>query len=469
MVLVDDFFGSWRVWDAIRALDYLMSRPEIDTSRIGVTGNSGGGTLTSYVAALDPRPTMIAPGCFICSYLANIENELPSDAEQNPPGILASGLDQVDLLMCYAPRPTLILGQYQDFFDERYTRKSGAELKKIHSLLGSENTADVFIGPDSHGYHKANREAMYAWFMKHAGIEGTADEGPVQILDQKKLFATEFGFIDKPGAKRVFEFTSEKAAELRRSRKEKSIDELRKNVLMLMNIPDFSKVPHYRVLRNPSVSVSNSTGKRCEFAIETEKDIKVFAALYGNDYGLHFPKGETVIYIGNHSSEEDIKNTPFIKQLALESNCFAAVDPRGMGQSFQKTCGSVEFFESYGADYLYAATGEMLSESYLGRRVYDVLMTMNLFYSEGSGKISLYGSGIGSVIVAFAGLLHNSETEIRLFNYLPSYQIVADTPFFKWPFSSILRGALKYFDLPDIYRALGKRIRLESPFDAQMK
>ena len=59
-----------------------------------MTGNSGGGTLSSYVTALDPRPTMAAPSCFICSYEANLQNELPSDAEQNPPGIIGRGMDQ---------------------------------------------------------------------------------------------------------------------------------------------------------------------------------------------------------------------------------------------------------------------------------------------------------------------------------------------------------------------------------------
>ncbi len=88
LALLGDFFGSWRVWDAIRAVDYLVSRPDVDPGRIGVTGNSGGGTLSAYLTALEPRLSMAAPGCFICSYGANLENENPTDAEQNPPGIL---------------------------------------------------------------------------------------------------------------------------------------------------------------------------------------------------------------------------------------------------------------------------------------------------------------------------------------------------------------------------------------------
>lgn len=62
------------------------------------------GTLSAYLTALEPRLAMAAPGCFICSYGANLENENPTDAEQNPPGIPGSGLDQVDLLLCHAPQ-----------------------------------------------------------------------------------------------------------------------------------------------------------------------------------------------------------------------------------------------------------------------------------------------------------------------------------------------------------------------------
>ncbi|NQZ70079.1 MAG: acetylxylan esterase, partial [Lentisphaeria bacterium] len=109
MGLIDDFFGTWRAWDAIRGLDLLLSDRQADKTHVGVTGCSGGGTLTTYVTALDKRVTMAAPDCFITTMLRNLKNELPSDSEQNPPGMIKSGLDQVDLLMAFAPRPTLIL------------------------------------------------------------------------------------------------------------------------------------------------------------------------------------------------------------------------------------------------------------------------------------------------------------------------------------------------------------------------
>ena len=79
--LVGEFFGSWRAWDGIRALDYLLSRKEVDPNKIGITGNSGGGTMTTWLCGLERRFTMGAPSCFVTTFRRNLENELPADTE----------------------------------------------------------------------------------------------------------------------------------------------------------------------------------------------------------------------------------------------------------------------------------------------------------------------------------------------------------------------------------------------------
>jgi len=84
--LVGEFFGAWRAWDGIRALDYLLTREEVDPKHVGITGNSGGGTMTTWLCGLERRWTMAAPGCFVTTFRRNLENELPADSEQCPPG-----------------------------------------------------------------------------------------------------------------------------------------------------------------------------------------------------------------------------------------------------------------------------------------------------------------------------------------------------------------------------------------------
>jgi len=253
MVLCDEFFGTWRVWDAIRSLDYLLSRPEVDRKHVGVTGNSGGGTLSSYLSALDPRLTMVAPSCYICSWLANMQNELPSDAEQNPPGILAGGLDEVDLLLCHAPRPTIILSQRNDFFDERYARQAYADMRRVHELLGSKNTAEYFAGPHGHGYYIENREAMYGFFIKQTNLQGNARERHVSPVDQKQLTVVPWGQTSRNGSRRVLDFTTEQAREMAKQRRAepKNEEALRKAAARLLGIPRAKRTPpSYRALRH---------------------------------------------------------------------------------------------------------------------------------------------------------------------------------------------------------------------------
>ncbi|MCP3695124.1 MAG: prolyl oligopeptidase family serine peptidase, partial [Planctomycetaceae bacterium] len=109
--LVGDFLGSWRAWDGIRALDYLLTRKEVDPKHLGVTGNSGGGTMTTWLCGVEPRWTMAAPSCFVTTFRRNLENELAADTEQCPPRVLGMQLDHDDFIAAMAPRPVVLLAK----------------------------------------------------------------------------------------------------------------------------------------------------------------------------------------------------------------------------------------------------------------------------------------------------------------------------------------------------------------------
>ena len=102
-MLVGRSTASYRIWDGIRSLDYLATRPEIDAKKLGCTGCSGGGTLTSYLMALDDRIVAAAPSCYITSLERLFATIGPQDAEQNITGQVAFGMDHADYSSC-APR-----------------------------------------------------------------------------------------------------------------------------------------------------------------------------------------------------------------------------------------------------------------------------------------------------------------------------------------------------------------------------
>lgn len=467
-VLLDDFFGSWRVWDAVRGLDYLLERPEVDTSRVGVTGNSGGGTLSSYLTALDPRITMAAPSCYICSYLANLENEIPADAEQNPPGILTSAFDQADLLLCYAPRPTLILSQIDGFFDERYARASFEDVRRIHEMLGSRDTVEYYAGPHGHGFHQENREAMYAFFMKHAGIDGAPGEPKLIDTPAEELSVTPSGDTGTAGSRRVFDFIRDTGAALAKSSRRPSASELVDLCRDLLSVPPPDRSPHYRNLSRYRNSAPGLL-QRSQFAVETEPGIQTIVTTYGAAHrSMHPPEGPIIAYVGHTDARADIENVSEVRALIDETSHLVTIDPRGFGPSTAATCNSHGFFAPYGSDYLYASTGEMLGESYLGRRVLDVVRSLDFLADKGATEITLMGRGLGSVIVAFAAILEPAIAQVRLLNYLPSFRSLTEDPLAVWPLSSLPRGVLRTFDLPDLYAALEDRLELSAPWNARM-
>lgn len=466
LVLLGGFFGTWRVWDAMRAVDYLVSRPDVDTARIGATGNSGGGTLSAYLTALEPRLAMAAPSCFICSHGANLENEIPSDAEQNPPGMLSSGLDEADLLICYAPRPTLVLAQRDDFFDARAARRAYDEMRRVHELLGSRGTAAWFCGPRGHGYAQENREAMYRFFMKTAGLRGDHREPEVAVAPAKRLWAA--GGL-APG-KRVFDFVQDEADRHASSRRRPRSPDLERRVCRALGLSPrgSGRPPHYRCLvglrrRNPTLR------HQSVFAVESDPGIQVIVSSYGPEQDLmHPPRGEIVVYVGHGDGERDLENVPASRALTRARLPLVVVDPRGFGPTRVLSCGTRRFLEPYGADYLMACTGEMLEESYLGRRVHDLLRALDFLAAEGAVPICIVGRGLGSLLAAFAGLLHPCRPRVRLIDYLPSFDLLCRDPLANWPLSSLPRGVLRSFDLPDVYRALGKRLELKKPAGSRL-
>ncbi len=471
--LTGEFFGTWRAWDGIRGLDYLLSRPEVDTSRIGVTGNSGGGTLTAYVNALDDRPTMAAPGCFITTYLHNMGNEIPSDCEQIPPDILKYGLEMSDFIIARAPRPVIILSQKNDFFDPRGAMEAYEDARHIYSLLGAKNNVRIEIGPDSHGYTPANRESMYRFFNEFALVKKDDREPEIKACETADLQSAPDGqTINLPDSKLLRSFTTETAVSLRQSRKKiTSKDGLKSAVLKKLAIKIPESVPAHRILR---LAVYASTPPYIffnRFAIETEPGITaILNQRCGKDL-YHIPVADkALLYIPHLSAFEELKNGLNL-DFGTDSLLFG-LDVRGIGETTPQTCNICDdnFFSPYNYDYFYAAHGIMLGKPYLGGKVLDVLAAAKLLKSRGVKQIHLVGRGQGSIAAAFAGLLSDDISRVTLLNAPFAYEEMVQSPVTRWPLSCMIPGILETLDLPDVYNALaGKKLKITDPWDAMFK
>ena len=469
MRLVGDFFGAWRAWDGIRSLDVLLSRPEVDTSRVGLTGNSGGGTMTTWLTGLDARFTMAAPSCFVTRQLSNLENEESQDAEQVPPGLLAAGLDLADFYVAYAPRPTILLGKSNDFFDHRGLEATFEELRRLYRVAGAEKNIDLFFGPGDHGYSVENREAMYRFFNKHAGVRARAREArPPKVEIPEVLHATPEGQVHHLKPRTVFDFTKDTAGELAAQRKPLKGAALKKAIGKCLALPARADAPRYRVLRTQWVRPTKTRRLADNrFPIETEPGLQAMVHVFSEQRLFRFPEGLSgaTVYVPHLSSRSE-----FLAGDAPDAGPLFAVDVRGTGCMTALTCSLGSFFEPYDSDYMYATYGQMLDEPYSGRRVHDLLCALDLLKAKGCRDVHLVGRGLGAIWSTFAAVLHPVVKRVTLHNALLSYHELTQTPVYRWPLSAMVADILNDFDLPDCLRELKKkRLTLVDPWTPSMR
>ncbi|MGE3808107.1 MAG: alpha/beta hydrolase family protein [Gemmataceae bacterium] len=468
--LVGEFFGSWRAWDGIRALDYLLTRDEVDPKQIGVTGNSGGGTMTTWLCGVEPRWSMAAPSCFVTTFRRNMENELPADTEQCPPRALALHLDHSDFLAALAPKPVIVLAKERDYFDARGAEEAYRRLQQLYGLLGAEKDVGLFIGPTTHGYSQENREAMYQWFNRATGISDAKTEPALTIEKDETLWCTPKGQVADLKSRTVFSFTAEKARSLAK-RPKLAGEELKKVVAAALRLPAREGLPEYRILR----LIGNRKYPKKQFttyAVETEPG--VFAVVYRLADQVHLSRppraaGRALLYIADQSSDQELRDEPLLAELlkAEPKATLYTCDVRGIGESRPDTCGVNQFNKPYGNDYFYAIHSFMLDYPYVGQKTFDVLRVIDWLGSHGHTEIHLAAKGWGCFPATFAGLLCDRVTQVTLKNGLTSYRAIAESEHYAWPLSAFLPHVLEKFDLPDCYAALAdKQLKQLEPIGA---
>jgi len=480
--LVGESFASWMLWDGIRALDYLLTRKEVNPEHIGVTGNSGGGTLTTWLCSVEKRLTMAAPSCFVTTFLRNTENELPSDTEQCPPKAMALGLEQADFLAAMAPEPIRILAKEKDFLDIRGTIETYRKLHTIYSVLGAAEKIDLFIDPGFHGYSIENRQAMYQWFNTFSNPSSSGKEPPLTIEKEQTLWCAPRGQVCQLNSKPVYEFTREKSRLLAKQRvANPSENRLRQDIRNLLKLDEWDSYreknpnPEYRILRNKR---SRKYPKRyaTTYVVDTEPGIQA-VVFYLSDEKIYSRPPQTgskaTLYISHHSSDAELRNESLLAEMMQnEPNTpFFTCDVRGIGDSQPDTCDQNSFLHYYGSDYFYAIHSIMLDRPYPGQKTFDVIRVIDWLKSNGYDDIHLVAKGWGTIPATFAAVLCSEIKQITLINALTSYADIAESETYNWPLSCFVPSILEYFDLPDCYRVLEKKnLRQIDPWnqDAQV-
>jgi hypothetical protein len=381
--------------------------------------------------------------------------------------VIGAGLEMIDFLIARAPKPAIILGQQYDFFERRGVQEAFGELQRFYRLLGAENKAALFTGPSTHGYRLENQEAMVEFFRAQAGIAGP----PVVVtkqddLNESNLQVTPKGDVVAAGSTPIYEAIDEIAGKLEARRRPLSGDALKRAVKQALSLPKLpTEPPHFRIPR----PVSQGGFTYARYAIETEGDIRAILRkrLVERSWGHTLDVEEEVHLLLPHTSaEEDMAGGSLVTGA---DGPFYGLDVRGLGESMPEPHGVGGFFQPYGMDYMMHGYALLFGESYLGRRVYDVLRTLDLLKAEGAKTVHLYGCGQGAILAMFVALLRDEVASVTLKNGPQSYREWTQAPLVMWPAANFLRGALKVFDLPDILNELGDRATVIEPWGPDMQ
>ncbi len=396
------------VQDGIRALDYLLTRPEIDPERIAVAGNSGGGTQAAYLAAVEPRLRAAVSSCYMTSWKHLWSGPGPQDAEQILPNFLGLALDFADFAYPFATRPFLITAAIRDYFPIDGARAAAGEMRRLSALLDHAPRAGFFEHDDTHGWSQPRRQAAVRWFSRWLeGRETDGIEAPSDAEEESILYATPEG---RAGGTTVFELNRAYAGELRRS----WTPPTRARLEALLNMP--APAPLATVLHPAS------------------------------------DPARALIVVASPDSD-----SAEIRAFRESGHAVQVVVPRGAPKADRSGQ------SGYNYDYQLAARTWLLGLSIPAVQAADLLSVVRQRRDEGY-RVWLYAKGPLGPAAVFAAALEPAIERVALENSIRSYRDIVDAKVHQRQSLAIVPGILAQFDLPELRQLSRARFQEISPW-----
>jgi dienelactone hydrolase len=462
--------AQFRIWDGMRVIDYLQSRKDILADKIGCTGNSGGGTETAYLMALDDRIAAAAPGCYLTSFKKLIETKGPQDGEQNIAGQIAFGMDEADYCIMRAPKPTLICAGTRDVtFDFGGTMEVFREAKRFYSRLGHSDLIDIAAPDAPHGFTLQLREAVTRFMARHLlgkditvreieKLPDSFDDNQLRELSKpdwtpEQLQCTPKGQVRLlPGERSVFQINAETAAKLKTSRESGLGPQTIRETIAAAEAIAAPQVESIAKITREGFTIE-------KLALKAENAFQLPALLYSPAK----PNGDAILYLHGESM---LKDSQAIEQLVKAGNVVLAAELRGIGETEtglrRKSFGAGRF----GRDNLEILTAYLMGKSFVGMRTDDVRSWAHFLKSKAT-RIDLIATGEAAIPALHAAALEpDAFQKITLRRMIRSYETLVSEGETHNQTVNLVHGILRHYDLPDLIQLVGNdRVTLEEPVD----
>jgi len=461
--------AQFEIWDGIRGIDYLQSRTDIDGEKIGCFGNSGGGTQTSYLMALDDRIVAAAPSCYITSFEKLLTTIGPQDAEQNIFGQLAAGMNHADYVIMRAPRPTLLCTATQDFFDISGSWDAFREAKRVYMRFGFGERVDLAENDDTHGFKKPLREAAARWMLRWLADRDVAVTEPeIDLLSDEEMQSTPDGQVMLlPGARSAFDLNLEEARRLARVREEKWRNETpaqsRDRIRKTLGIPELKEIAAAQP--EPVAETGNDSGQQEQVLLTTTWGVPL-AGIWVKPAGK---STGTTLYLHAAGAEKAIQDDPNLKALVDEGQSVLAIDISGIGATQPES--QRWYSDSFGVNAGNAVLAYLCGTSLVAQRTEEILATAKLLTTEKDntpGSISLVATDELCVpALHAAALAPKLIQEVKLIRPLVSWTEVIRGKLTHNQVVNVVHGVLREYDLPELVTLLGDNVSVVDPVDGQ--
>jgi dienelactone hydrolase len=448
-ILIGESAARFFIWDAKRSIDYLVSRPDVDATRLGAAGCSGGGALTTFIGALDPRLKAVIPACYPNSYQLLFAGPDP-DTEMTFPEFLARGLDVADYVELTAPTPWLIQATEADYFTPAGARLVYEEARHWYGMYGAENKLGFFVGPGPHGTPLVSREAVYQWMIRWLKDgQGDFHEQPVHLYTNFDLLVTPGRVEDIPGSRKLYQLILD---DFHAKKRQGTIPELEAE-LRKLRIPSDGTSPKISILDESNTPEA----RRQHVKFESEPGIEIEANLYSSSStsGLAGPSGRkpAVLLVADHGPYFQAATTDSLaKRMAKKDRVVLTLEPR----------------DSPGEDTHAPFVGNWITNSRANQiglnlpamRAHDILRGVDLLAARSDvdpASIHCAARGVKGVWLLLAAAVDPRIAKVWLDRTPYSLRASLENTLNMDLFDAVIPGFALHWDLNDLVEAMGSR------------
>ncbi|WP_158642611.1 acetylxylan esterase [Chitinophaga japonensis] len=457
--LVGSSAAAYELWDNERGLDYLLSRKEVDTARIGCLGNSGGGTQAAYFMAFEPRIKVAA----VCSYITTRERTFelagPLDGCVQLPNEGKLGLEIADYMHMLAPKPLLVLAGRYDFVDYTGAELAYEEAKKCYAVLGAPRRLSMVTIDDGHGISQPKREAAVQWFRRWLyGDDRRIKETPAKVLSPEMLFCTTTGEVNNsiPGEvtvqQHLLQTADALAAKRRQFRQQARGTAFADTLRQLLGVhPQRAPV---QVAHIDTIQYAGYTWEKCLLRSPQEPPLPFL---------LIRPEGRTAVQdvwicLRDEGKRAWLDSTAFIQSCLRKGQAVLLPDLRGTGETADLPAFNHPKF--YNREYRNAVSSLHMGRPLPGQRVTDLLLLLDYLQSDAAfqrAAIRVKASGMMALTALHAAVIDERISQLQADRYVSSFTDMIRNVMDKDHYSAVIPRALQYYDIPDLVRIVDKR------------